>query len=344
MYFLFLGLGAFVLSYLGVALIRQWALRRKLLDVPNERSLHTQPTPRGGGLIIVGVTLIGSWLLYPRIDTEVNVTLFLAFSAGAVLIAIISWLDDLYSLPNWVRLCVHVLGALMAILAFGYWQLVKAPLWGSFSLGWLGAPLTFLWVVGLINAYNFMDGIDGIAGGQAVVAGVGWLTVGVLIGHSLISVMGLLLAASSLGFLGHNWPPARIFMGDVGSAFLGYMFAVLPLMIHDEPYLPVIGFLLVWPFVFDASFTFIRRLFKKENVFSAHRSHLYQRLVIAGISHKGVSLIYVGMALVGLVCSVALVQGWRGANIMTIMAITGSGFILWVGTYWRERFTSGSNV
>src|SRR6185436_11775719 len=130
----------------------------------------------------------------------------------------------------------------------------------------LGFTITFFWIVGLTNAYNFMDGIDGIAGGQALVAGIGWTAIGWLDGQSHIVVFGLLLAATNLGFLFHNWSPARIFMGDVGSAFLGYSFAVLPLMLSSQSTgrtgfkLALAAILPVWPFVFDSTFTILRRL------------------------------------------------------------------------------------
>ncbi len=220
------GMSALVLSYLGVVGLRRWAERRQMLDIPNERSSHTRPTPRGGGLAIVLVVLVG-WLVALRLYPDAPVQAGLIYAVGAGLIAAVSWLDDLRSLSNRVRFAAHMLGAVLAIWAFGYWTDITVPLIGSLHLGLLGLPITFLWIVGLTNAYNFMDGIDGIAGGQAVVAGSGWAVVGWLTDQPLLGIMGVLLAAASLGFLGQNWPPARIFMGDVGSAFLGFTFAVL---------------------------------------------------------------------------------------------------------------------
>jgi UDP-N-acetylmuramyl pentapeptide phosphotransferase/UDP-N-acetylglucosamine-1-phosphate transferase len=123
----------------------------------------------------------------------------------------------------------------------------------------------------------------------------------------MILILGVLLAASSAGFLVHNWPPARIFMGDVGSAFLGFVFATLPSMLQLPSSRPAaIGFLVVWPFVFDTAFTFLRRLRRKESVFSAHRSHLYQRLVIAGWSHVTVTLLYSTLAIAGSMAAIVI--------------------------------------
>ena len=328
---------AFIGSYFLVLSIRRWALRSNMLDIPNERSSHTQPRPRGGGLAIVAISLIGLiiiWILRPAWSW---LTL-IVYVAGAILIAVVSFIDDAHSLSNRVRFAAHSLSALLVIVFIGYWSRVPLPVLGILNLGWLGAVITFLWIVGMINAYNFMDGIDGLAGGQAVVAGLGWTILGWSDNQPLVVALGLLLAASSLGFLGHNWSPARIFMGDVGSAFLGYTFAVLPIIAaQHEPRLTLAGVLLVWPFIFDTVFTFLRRLVNHENIFTAHRSHLYQRLVATGLSHKGVASLYIGLAIIGLVCSVALVMNWRWAGYFSVITIVIAPLILWLGTCWRER-------
>ena len=201
------GLAAFLLSYIGVAALKRWAERRQVLDIPNERSSHTRPTPRGGGLAIVLVVLVG-WLVVLSLHPGTWVRADLLYLIGAALIAAVSWLDDLRTLSNRLRFGAHMLGAVLAIWAFGYWTNITLPIIGSLHLGLLGLIITFVWIVGLTNAYNFMDGIDGIAGGQAVVAGLGWVALGYLTDQPLIGLMGILLAASSLGFLGHNWPPS----------------------------------------------------------------------------------------------------------------------------------------
>lgn len=298
--YILIAISTFTLACLIVAGIRRWAGRGRMLDIPNERSSHVRPTPRGGGLAIVVVTLAGSWLILPFVRSEITVWQWLAYSAGALLIAGVSWLDDLRSLSTRVRFAAHLTGALVVCLAFGAWKGITLPGLGNVNLGLWGWPLTLVWIVGLTNAYNFMDGIDGIAGAQAVVAGMGWALIGIIVSSPLLCIVGILLAFSSLGFLGHNWPSAKIFMGDVGSAFLGFSFAVLPIIAaRSDPRFVLVGLLLVWPFAFDTAYTFIRRLCRRENVFAAHRSHLYQRLVIAGLSHRTVTLLYIFLALGG---------------------------------------------
>lgn len=345
-----LGLIAAFLSFVGVAVLRRWTAARQILDVPNERSSHTRPTPRGGGLAIVIVTLAG-WLIYDRVSLDYWPAL--PYIVGAVLIAGISWLDDLKDVPTLVRLLVHCLCAALAILSFDYWHTTSLSLYTGLQLDWLGLPLTFIWIVGLTNAYNFMDGIDGIAGAQAVVVGVGWVLLGWIGQQPHVSAMGGLLAGASLGFLIHNWSPARIFMGDVGSAFLGYTFAVLPLMAahapHSDSRVALIGAILLWPFIFDSAFTFLRRGLRGENVFAAHRSHLYQRLVIAGQPHFQVTLLYAGLALIGIALAAAWLKGMVGSRFIAPALLPALCFLLWAYVVRVERKlaarqTSGQQV
>lgn len=330
-------LSAIVVSYLGVGALRNWAERHQLLDTPNKRSSHTEPTPRGGGLAIVVVTLLGVmiWCFSVAVNYWLVILLYM-FAAG--LIALVSWLDDLYMLPNKVRFAAHCLAAILVIIGLGHWDEVTIPLLGQVYLNWLSLPVTFLWIVGLTNAYNFMDGIDGIAGGQAVVAGIGWALMGVLMDLPFITVLAALLAATSLGFLLHNWSPARIFMGDVGSSFLGFSFACLAIIGGmEEPSLAIVGVLLVWPFVFDTLFTFFRRLKNRENVFSAHRSHLYQRLVISGFSHRTVTFLYMGLDMLGLLLVILVIKKNVWTDLIVVVTITICSFALWGFTVITER-------
>jgi len=328
---------AYALARGGVHTIKHFAEQRRVLDIPNERSSHTRPTPRGGGLAIVAVTAglallanaalgLGSW------------TQLLPIVAAWLLVAAVSLADDLRSLPNRVRFAAHVIAAAVVILTVGYWDRIALPVIGEVTLGWVGLPLTLLWLVGLTNAYNFMDGIDGIAGSQAVAAGITWGLTGPIIGSASNALIGLVLAGASAGFLAYNWPPARIFMGDVGSAFIGLVLATLAVAGHArDARLALVGLLAVWPFVFDAAFTFLRRAVRRENVFAPHRSHLYQRLVILGHSHRNVTLLYTALAALGSLLAVAWLCETPGASlaiaIVTPLAATG----LWAFVRSREQ-------
>jgi UDP-N-acetylmuramyl pentapeptide phosphotransferase/UDP-N-acetylglucosamine-1-phosphate transferase len=279
------GPAAALVAWLGLYPVTRWLVRRRVVDVPNERSSHEAPTPRGGGLVIVVVALAGAGWACPW------------FAAAALAIAIVSWVDDLRSVKTIIRFGVHSIAAVLVLWSCGPVRVADFH-FATLNLGVAAYPLTFLWIVGLTNAYNFMDGIDGIAAGQGLVAGLGWAAIGQILHLPHLTLVGVLIAGASLGFLFHNWHPARVFMGDVGSTFLGFAFAVLPLLAKDAR-APVAAVVLVWPFVIDACFTFLRRLLRRENVFSPHRSHVYQRLVIAGKSHALVTSIYMALAAAG---------------------------------------------
>ncbi len=284
-------------SYIGVEWFRRWSLRRNLYDVPNERSSHTIPTPRGGGLIIVLISLT-IYFIYALTHEGIFAW---SYFVGAFLVAGVSWLDDLYTVSFIWRFCVHVAAALLVIFSVGYYEEIFIPLIQVTAVSKIGGLiLTFFWIVWLTNAYNFMDGIDGIAGIQAFSAGIGWLVIGKLFGADSSGFYGGVIAFTCLGFLIQNWQPAKIFMGDVGSAFLGYTFGVLPLLVEKEigttfqnhNLLPLGAIFLNWLFIFDTIYTFIKRLFKKERFWEAHRGHLYQRLVAEGFTHQTTAIIY----------------------------------------------------
>ncbi len=328
---------AYILARAGVRAIKQFAEQRHILDIPNERSSHARPIPRGGGLAIVVVTA-GLALLANALLALGGWMRLLPVAGAWLLVAAVSLADDLRSLPNRIRFAVHALAALVLILSLGHWDRVVLPLIGEVRLGWVGLPLTLLWLVGLTNAYNFMDGIDGIAGSQAVVAGVTWAVAGLICGSAGVGMIGATLAGASAGFLAYNWPPARIFMGDVGSAFIGLVLATLAVAGQaQDARLAFVGLLAVWPFVFDAAFTFLRRAVRRENVFSAHRSHLYQRLIILGHSHRSVTLLYTALAALGGLLAVVWLLEIPGASPAIAIAIPLAACGLWAFVRTRER-------
>lgn len=284
---------AFFCTLSGVRLFVGWSRRRNLLDIPNERSSHTKPTPRGGGLIFVFIGL-SFYLFYTVLVTG---DFCWQYFVGAVLIAAISWLDDLYSISFVWRIIVHALAALLIVQSLGQVPAVY-PFTNEFDfVNVAGYAAAFLWIVWLTNAYNFMDGIDGIASAQAVCAGVGWLLVGKLMHLDTVGVFGGVLAFSSLGFLVFNWHPAKVFMGDVGSTFLGFSFAALPFLAARENAGGfrnwfLIGVWLVWLFCFDTIVTLLRRLWRREHFWRAHRSHIFQQLTASGFSHSPIAALY----------------------------------------------------
>jgi UDP-N-acetylmuramyl pentapeptide phosphotransferase/UDP-N-acetylglucosamine-1-phosphate transferase len=312
-----------MLSYLGVYLIRHYAQRRQILDHPNERSSHVIPTPRGGGLAIVALVLgTGLWAVI-----EAGWNRGLIYIIGGATIAWLGWRDDLHSLSPRVRFAVQGIVAVISLLGLGYFRVVTIPMLGELQLGGLGIVITFLWIIGLTNAYNFMDGINGMAGGVALSAGIGWMWLASNINNPSVFWIALAITAGSLGFLGHNWSPAKVFMGDVGSTFLGYSFAVLPLISSDQGGdALLLGTLLMWTIIMDAGVTFIRRWIKGENVFAPHRSHLYQRLVIAGYKHETVSSLYILLTLLAGLLSYEWSQGHQIAPPLIFLGLP----LIWI--------------
>lgn len=312
-----------LLSYIGVYLIRRYAERRQILDHPNERSSHSMPTPRGAGAAIV-VLVTGAGVM--AVGT-VELSHVLIYLVCGIVIAWLGWRDDVHSLSPRIRFAVQGLVAAVSIYGLGYFKTVTIPLFGELHLGVVGVIITFLWILGLTNAYNFMDGIDGIAGGVALAGGLGWMMLASNMHNDFVFGIALAVAASSLGFLDHNWHPAKIFMGDVASTFLGYTFAVLPLLSADRGGdALMLGTLLMWTFIMDAGVTFIRRALKRENVFAAHRTHLYQRLVIGGYPQYMISTLYLMLTLLAGVLSYEWSSGSQLAPPLIIIGLP----LIWI--------------
>jgi UDP-N-acetylmuramyl pentapeptide phosphotransferase/UDP-N-acetylglucosamine-1-phosphate transferase len=304
-------------------LIRRYTEKHELLDHPNERSSHVTPTPRGGGLVIVVLVLVlGLWSVL-----EADLYRGLIYILGGIIIAWLGWRDDIHSLSPRLRFTVQGIVAAISIYGLGYFKVITIPMFGELQLGAIGIVITFLWIIGLTNAYNFMDGIDGMAGGVALSAGIGWMWLASNMHNSFAFWVALAITASSLGFLGHNWSPAKIFMGDVASTFLGYSFAVLPLISSDKSGdALMLGTLLMWTFIMDASVTFFQRLIRRENVVAPHRSHLYQRLVIAGYKHETISSLYIVLTLLAGVLSYEWSQGHQIAPPLIFLGLP----LIWI--------------
>lgn len=313
----------------GVALFKRYGAAAGMLDVPNERSSHVRPTPRGGGIVLVLVCLA----VY-CVSAAVGVSpIKWAYVTGALIVAAISWLDDVYGVHAFLRLLVHAVAAVIVIWGCGPLTSVYLPVGESIIyLGALAPIITFLWIVWLINAYNFMDGIDGIAGAQALVAGLGWAAFGYFVDDRALYLFAGAIAFSSLGFLIHNWTPASVFMGDVGSAFLGLTFATMPLLLKEKAAIVNRGWIMtaaiafLWLFVFDSVFTFARRVLKRERFWVAHRQHLYQRLIVGGSGHGHVSLIYafLGSIVISSFFAAFLFRGiWETLFLFLLVAASG---------------------
>lgn len=269
-------------------LLRRYALAKSIIDVPNARSSHSVPTPRGGGIGIVLSFLIALPILEALGLANAPVVWALLGSGGAI--ALLGFLDDHGHIAARWRLAGHFLAAGWALFWLGGFPPINA--WGfSLDLGWAGNVLGIIFFVWMLNLYNFMDGIDGIASIEAICVCVSGSFLYLYIGEPNVAVMPIVLAATVLGFLFWNFPPAKIFMGDAGSGFLGVVIATFAIQAAwVAPQLFWSWIILLGVFIVDATTTLLHRMVRREKIYEAHRSHAYQFAARRYKSHKLVTV------------------------------------------------------
>ena len=315
MSFLILLFASFLISLLAVALIRE-RFSQHLLDVPNERSSHNHPTPRGGGLGFIlaftatsGINSVfkGYFTQFPIQLTNPEPAIWLILTP----LALIGMIDDQRSVPASLRYLVQLVAGGLAVACFG-----PFPQPWLTNLGTAGTILaiafTVIGMTALINFYNFLDGLDGLVAGVTAVQ-LSFLAI------YLNQPLFWLLVAALLGFLCWNWFPAKIFMGDAGSTVLGATVAIALLNTSNDSVQAWSVLAITLPLVSDAIYTLIRRLIRKEDIFKAHRSHLYQRLHQSGWSHAQVAITYIGLTL-AIAVSVSFF-GAYGASISLVSVV-----------------------
>lgn len=298
-----------LLSFGLVALLRRYALLKGVIDTPNARSSHTVPTPRGGGVAIVVVFLAALAVAGATGRLQEHAGLWALLGAGG-LVAVVGFLDDHQHIAARWRLGGHFAAAIWAMVMLGG----IPPLLSGFAaqipsvIWWFFGAVYLVW---MLNLYNFMDGIDGLASVEAVSACIGACVLYYLGGQFKLMLYPILLGGAVLGFLLWNWPPAKIFMGDAGSGFLGMALGVLSL--HAAWYNPNYFWgwvILLGVFIVDATFTLLHRLYRGEKVYEAHRSHAYQFASRQFGSHLPVSIavgvITLGWLLPMAICAVLL--------------------------------------
>ncbi len=280
---------AFLAALVLTGIIRGYALKRSLLDLPNHRSSHTVPTPRGGGLAIA-ISFVGT-LLFMHWPEVIKGSPWLALVSGGVLVVVVGWVDDCGHLAPAVRIASHVLAVLIGL----YWLQGIPPL--AVALWVVPAGVILNCVAGvclvwLLNLFNFMDGIDGLAAMEATFVALGAAVIVLcLSGWGQEAATLILFALSCLGFLVWNWPPARIFMGDAGSGFLGYTLGILLIMTLKSGVLTLPAWLiLLAAFGVDATLTLIGRMANGENWWAPHCRHAYQTAARRYGSHRAVTL------------------------------------------------------
>jgi Fuc2NAc and GlcNAc transferase len=278
-----------LLSFSLTYFVRKWAIHKSILDVPNERSSHSIPTPRGGGIAVAVSWFVG--LLYFQFTHKIDSQLFLALLSGLPL-AIIGILDDIMSLKPGLRFIVQLGSACLALVFLSGLHNLD---FGLFSIEnqWLLVPLALVAIVWAVNLFNFLDGTDGYISMEVIFICTAYF---IFFQDSIT----LILAAAVFGFLIWNWPKAKIFMGDVGSTLLGFNVAIFAIYYQNELQVSIlVSLILTSVFWFDATITLLRRIKNKEKLNVAHRKHAYQRIVQAGFSHQKTLLWSLGINFVG---------------------------------------------
>jgi len=303
-----------VIACIGTYALIPVLRRAAVLDRPNERSLHEMPTPRGGGIAVVAAILF-AWLL--AISAGAATPRLIAVAAGAVLLGAVSWRDDRGGLSPAVRFAVQLVAVALGMPALAPEGLVFQgwlPTWLEIA----AAALAWVW---FINLFNFMDGIDGIAGSEAAAIGVG-LALFAMVGAGSDPAFAALagaIAAAAVGFLVWNWAPARIFLGDVGSVPLGYLLGFLLLAAAARGHWKI-ALILPLYFMADATITLLRRLLRGERIWTPHRQHFYQQAVQRGLGHADVVRRVIAADLVLVGCGWAAENGWGFAALAVAAA------------------------
>ncbi len=328
LYIIFAFVISFVFTFATTPLVRRLAFRigRGAVDVPKDaRRMHKKPTPRIGGLaIIFGFTVATLCCAQP--SRQLFGTL-----AGAAVIAVMGFIDDCKDLPAKLKFVIQIIAALVVIFAGNIKISVFTnpnflsdnPYWVLPS--WLSVGLTVIWIVFITNAVNFIDGLDGLAAGVSAIMSVSLVFISIRVGEYPIAILGIALMGSCFGFLPFNFNPAKIFMGDTGSTFLGFMLATLSIQGVFKSY-AVISFavplLILGLPLFDALFAMIRRILKGQNPMAADRGHLHHRLVDMGFSQKQtVFILYAISGVLGITAVLLAENGVLRALLLVICVL-----------------------
>lgn len=289
----FILVSAFVIAFISVPLVIRLAYRLGAIDQPDKRKVHQTAMPRMGGLAIF-LAFIIVMLGLVKVSGP-----FTGIVIGASIVFIVGLLDDIYQLSAWVKLLGQIIAASVAIYFGVVIHFVNNPFDGLLALGYLSLPLTFLWIVGITNAINLIDGLDGLAAGVSSIAAITMAIVALMQGQTMVAITAFVLVASTLGFLPYNFHPARTFMGDSGSNFLGFTLACLAVTGVAKStaiislLLPIV--ILGIP-IFDTFFAIFRRIYKKAPIFMPDKDHLHHRLLKLGFQHQTTVLIIYGIS------------------------------------------------
>ena len=320
---------AMVVSFISTPVVKALAQRMGAVDVPkDDRRMHNHPIPRMGGLAIFFGFLL-STLIFVPMDEQYRGMLM-----GAVIIVVLGIFDDIYSLPASFKFVVQIVAALMAVFSGNVISAIsnpnifsQNPVW---ELGWLKYPVTIIWIVAITNAVNLIDGLDGLACGVATISSMTLLVIAMVAAELPVALLMAALAGGSIGFLPYNMNPAKIFMGDTGSTFLGFVLAVVSIQGLFKLYTIIsfaVPFLMLGLPIFDTAFAFIRRIAHGQNPMHADRSHVHHSLIDMGFSQKqAVAVLYLISVILGLSAVVLTTSGPLKAMVL-LVALGAAGAV-----------------
>ena len=320
---------AALISFGATPVVKTLAFRMGAVDVPkDERRRHKHPIPRMGGLAIVLGFLFAALILVPLTDEMKGMLL------GGMVITVLGIFDDIYALSAKLKLVVQIVAALIAVLTGNVIEVISNPNIFSNSpyweLGWVGIPLTVIWIVAITNAVNLIDGLDGLACGVSTISSMTMLVIALLVSEGSVAVLMAALAGACIGFLPYNLNPAKIFMGDTGSTFLGFILATVSVQGMFKVYTIisfVVPFLMLGLPIFDTCFAIIRRVANGQSPMSPDRSHVHHRLIDMGLSQKQtVGVLYVISAILGLSAVVLTTSGAVKAMVL-LLALAAAGVV-----------------
>jgi len=335
---------ALVVSFAATPAVKWFAKRVGAIDIPKDsRRVHKSPIPRLGGLaIFIGFFL--SVLFMAEIDIQVRGVLI-----GAVIMVILGVLDDIFTLRAYIKFLVQIVAALVAIYHEVVIEIFSNPFaFGSgldsdlIFLGYLAIPITVIWIVGITNSVNLIDGLDGLAVGVSTISATVMLIIALMVSYPNVAIIMAALAGACIGFLPYNFNPAKIFMGDTGALLLGYLLATVSIIGLFKFYAVVSVaaplLILALPLI-DTSFAFFRRLFKGQNPMSPDRGHFHHRLIDMGLSQKqAVAILYAVSGLLGLIAVIITTNDKMRAVILLIAVIIAAviAFFVFRGT-WNKK-------
>ncbi len=323
-------LAAFIASILFTPLVKRLAFRVGAVDKPNYRKVHAKIMPRIGGLAIFLAFLVGVLVLLPTNEAMIPILI------GAFIIIITGVLDDMLEISAKAKFLGQTIAAAV-IIFYGHIEIdfINLPFGGVIDFGYLSIPLTLIWIVGITNAINLIDGLDGLAAGVSTIALVTLAAMAFIMGNTFVLVMATVLAVSTIGFLFYNFHPAKIFMGDTGALFLGFMISVLALLgFKNVTFVSlVIPIVMLGVPISDTFFAIVRRLLNKQPPFQPDKSHLHHRLLSIGFTHRQTVIIIYGIAIMfGLAAVIfSMAKLWGAILLILVLLIALELFVEVIG-------------